>query len=132
MFNRKLKAQKEELEREVRLLKAKLADESQLDRLREQLRLTKDELAEVKQKKKMEEEDIKHMVKIHKERNAIELEKKTMELEREKQTEIAEVKDNYRDKTETQLKSESNNMKEMYGQILERLPNLSANLNGKL
>ena len=132
MFNSKLKAQKEELEKEVRFLKAKLEDESELDSLRHSIRTLKNELAEVKQKKKMEEEDIKHMVKIHKERNEIQLEKKTMELERAKQTEIAEVKDSYRDKTETQLKSESNNMKEMYGQILERLPNLSAKLTGKM
>ena len=130
MFNTKLKAQKEELEKEVRVLKARLADESVLDGLKRSIRTLKDELSELKQTKKMEEEDIKHMVKIHKERNAIELEKKTMELEREKQNEVAKVKDEYRDKTEVQLKSESTNMKEMYGQILKRLPNISANLKG--
>lgn len=130
MFNLKLRKQKEELEKEVRILKARLADESVLDRLKRNITKLKDELSELKQTKKMEEEDIKHMVKIQKERNAIELEKKTMELEREKQNEVAEVKDEYRDKTEVQLKSESTNMKEMYGQILKRLPNISANLKG--
>lgn len=132
MFNLKLKAQKEELEKEVRILKAKLADESVLDGLKRSVRTLKDELAELKQTKKMEEEDIKHMVKIHKERNAIELEKKTAELERAKHNEVAEVKDDYRDKMETRLQTEVTNMKEMYGQILERLPKVTARLKGDL
>jgi len=132
MFNSKLKAQKEELEKEVRMLKSELADETIKNRPEKEIRSLKNELAEVVQKKKMEEDDIKHMVKIHKERNAIELEKKTMELEREKQNEVAVVKDNYKDKMEERLQFEVTNMKEMYGQILERLPNVSARLKGDI
>lgn len=132
MFNLKLKAQKEALEKEVRILKAKLADESVLDNLKRQIRTLKDDLAELKQTKKMEEEDIKHMVKINKERNAIELEKKTAELERAKHNEVAQVKDDYRDKMETRLQSEVTNMKEMYGEVLKRLPNVSARLKGDI
>lgn len=132
MFNVKLKVQKEELQREVVLLKLRLADESQLDGLRRSVNTLKDELAALKHKKKMEEEDIKHMVKIHKERDAIEIKKITMDLEREKQNEVAEVKDKYRDKMEGRLQTEVDNMKEMYGQILERLPNVSARLKGDL
>ena len=132
MFNLKLKAEKEALEKEVRILKAKLADESVLDGLKQQIRTLKDDLADLKQTKKMEEEDIKHMVKIHKERNAIELEKKTAELERAKHNEVAKVKDDYRDKMEVRLQTEVATIKEMYGEVLKRLPNVTARLKGNL
>ena len=51
-------------------------------------------------------------------------------MEREKDSEIAKVKDDYRDKLEGRLEKEVVNMKEMYGQILERLPNI--NVKGKI
>ena len=83
----------------------------------------KEEVEDLKLKKKMEEEDIKHMVKIDRERKDISIEKEKLKLEGEKADEIAKVKDTYRDKTEAQLEKQLANMKGMYGEILERLPN---------
>ena len=83
----------------------------------------KEEVSDLKLKKKMEEEDIKHMVKIDRERKDISLEKEKLKLEGEKSDAIANVKDTYRDKTEAQLEKQLSNMKGMYGEILERLPN---------
>jgi len=83
----------------------------------------KEEVADLKLKKKMEEEDIKHMIKIDRERKDIEIEKEKLKLEGEKASAIAEVKDTYRDKTEAQLEKQLGNMKDMYGEILTRLPN---------
>ena len=91
----------------------------------------KEDLAELKLKKKLEEEDIKHMVKINNERKDIELEKEKMKLERKSAEEIAKVKDSYQDKTEQQLEKQLTNMKSMYGEILERLPNYNINHNIK-
>lgn len=90
----------------------------------------KTELEDLKLKRKTEEEDIKHMVRMKEERVAVELEKKTIQLERERDTAIAKVKDEYRDKMEKQLTQETENIKTMYGQILERLPNVNVKLTG--
>lgn len=71
----------------------------------------------------MENEDIKHMVKIDRERKDIWFEKEKLKLSKDKADAIAAVKDEYRDKTEAQLEKQLGNMKDMYGEILERLPN---------
>lgn len=94
-----------------------------IKRLETEKRELKEELADLKLKKKLENEDIKHMVKINNERKEIELEKEKVKLEREKASEIAAVKDGYRDKTEAQLEKQLTGMREMYAEILERLPN---------
>lgn len=94
-----------------------------IERLEKDKRELKEQLEDLKLKKKMEEEDIKHMVKINNERKDIELEKEKIKLSREKDDAIATVKDEYRDKTEQQLEKQVGNMREMYGEILERLPN---------
>jgi hypothetical protein len=91
--------------------------------LEKEKRTLKEDLADLKLKKKMESEDIKHMVKINNERKDIELEKEKIKLERQSADAIAKVKDSYRDKTEQQLEKQLVNMKGMYGEILERLPN---------
>ena len=83
----------------------------------------KEEVGDLKLKKKMEEEDIKHMVKIDRERKDIQIEKEKIQLEGEQAKAIAKVKDEYQDKTEAQLKEQLSVMKGMYGEILERLPN---------
>lgn len=87
----------------------------------------KEEVSDLTYKKKMETEDIKHMVKISAEKKDLEIEKEKMKLEGEKASEIATVKDTYRDKMETQLTEEKDTIKEMYSQILERLPNYNVN-----
>jgi len=106
--------------------------EDKKGRLQDEVLDLKQDLALVRNKKKMEEEDIKHMVKMSKEKNEIELKKKIMDVEREQQLAIAKVKDEYRDKLEKRLKTEVDNIKEMYGQILERLPNVTARLKGDI
>jgi len=106
--------------------------EVEIEKLKEEATSAKEELAEVKHKKKMEDEDIKHMVKMSKEAGVIELKKKEMECEQAKDKAVAEVKDEYRDKMEDRLQTEVTNMKEMYGQILERLPNVTARLKGDI
>lgn len=87
----------------------------------------KEELADLTLKKKMEEEEIKHLVKISNERKDIELEKEKIKLERSQAEQIATVKDIYQSKTEKQLEKQLEVMKGMYGEILTRLPNYNVN-----
>ena len=95
----------------------------EIEQLKKDKRGLKEEVEDLKLKKKMESEDIKHMVKINSERKDIELEKEKVKLQSELADKIATVKDQYRDKTEKQLEKQLTNMKDMYGEILGRLPN---------
>lgn len=90
-----------------------------------EIRTLKDQLADLKHEKKITEEDIKHMVRLKEEKMAVEAERKEVERDRVQATAIAAVKDTYRDKMETRLQTEVDNIKEMYGQILQRLPKVS-------
>tara|TARA_R110000851_G_scaffold303263_1_gene460800 strand:+ start:1013 stop:1387 length:375 start_codon:yes stop_codon:yes gene_type:complete len=124
MFNTKKKIAK------LETIKSNL--ELEVEKLKEDASKAKEELAEVKHKKKMEDEDIKHMVKMSTERGEIELKQKIMDVNKQKDDAVAAVKDEYRDKMETRLQSEVDNIKEMYGQILERLPNVTARFKGDI
>ena len=94
-------------------VEAKEELESIIKDLEKDKRRLKEDLAELKLKKKLEDEDIKHMVKINNERKDIELEKEKMKLERKSAVEIAAVKDSYQNKTEEQLEKQLTNMKDM-------------------
>ena len=120
--NTKLLKERDDLVKEIKELKRELPER---DSLRKQVRDLKDDLAGLKAQKKIEEEDIKHMVRLKEERMAVANEKKLLEMERAKDSAIATVKDDYRDKLEGRLENEVKNMKDMYGQILARLPNVN-------
>ena len=79
----------------------------------------------LKQEKKITEEDIKHMVRIKEEKLAIQAEREALERDREKEQAIAAVKDEYRNKLEQRLQTEVDNIRQMYSEILERLPKVS-------
>lgn len=98
------------------------------DRLEKEVRSLKDELATIKHQKKLEEEDIKHLVKIRQEQLEIEHQKKIQACEMEKQTAVASAKDEFRDKLEDMLKTQVKDIKEMYAQILKRLPDVNVRL----
>ena len=90
----------------------------------------KGQLKEVQQDKKLEQEDIKHMIKMREE--AFEVEKQKFELgcERAKDSAIAAVKDEHRDKLEELLHGQIKDGKDLRKEILDRLPNISAKLTG--
>lgn len=104
--------------------------EAERDSLNDELQGVRDELATLKQKKKMEDEDIRHLVKIKEEKLNIEHQKRELERDRQKEAEIAKVKDEYRDKMERELQKQIDRMKDMYGEILQRLPNVNVRLKG--
>jgi len=112
-----------ELKEERDSLKARVAE------LEKEVREKKNDLADVEAERKRADEDIKHMVKMKLEVHEINYEKRVVALVQEKDKEVAAIKDVYRDKLEEQLKTETKNIKEMYGQILERLPNINAKVN---
>ena len=104
--------------------------ERERDSLNDDLMRVRNQLSELKQKRKMEDEDIRHLVKIKESKLDIEHQKRQIELEREQQKAIAKIKDEYRDKLEKELQKQIERMQEMYAEILGRLPNVNVRLKG--
>ena len=98
--------------------------------LEETIKTLKEQLGDLKLKKKIEEEDIKHMVRIKQEALEIEHQKKELKLQKQSDDIIAAVKDEYRDRLEGFLQKQVQDVKEMYGQILKRLPDVNVRLKG--
>ena len=126
MWFSKKKENFEELESEKKELERK--NES----LREERMGLKEEVENLKLKKKISDEDIKHMVKMKTEAMELDFKKREVEEDGKRATKIAAVKDKFQDKMEAQLTKETDNIKEMYSQILQRLPNVNAKLTGSL
>jgi phosphoglycolate phosphatase-like HAD superfamily hydrolase len=109
----------EELEREV-------------ERKEAEKRVLKDDIADLKHKKKLEDEDIKHLVRLTKEKQEVEFERRVMTAEKEKDAAIAKVKDEYRDKVERQLSEQKNDIKGMYSEIMDLVPKIKVGLKGEV
>lgn len=81
------------------------------------------------QKKQMDDEMIAHKIKMREEAMTLDSAKKISEAERKAakgmDEGIAKTKDKYRDKLENQLEKRGNEMKEMYSEILTRLPDVT-------
>lgn len=77
----------------------------------------------------MEQEEIAHKLKMREEQVAMDASKRIADAEqkaaKERDEGIAKVKDKYRDKLENQLEKRGDEMKEMYSEILTRLPDVS-------
>lgn len=97
--------------------------------LNEQVDL-KNEVKQLKLAKKIEEEDIAHMMKMKEEAMEVKQQKFEMECEKKRDADIAAVKDTYRDKLEEFLQTQVKDMKGMYSDILSRLPNINVKLSG--
>jgi myosin heavy subunit len=102
-----------------------------IKRLEKERKSLTEEVERLKLKKKMEDEDIKHMIKINKERNELEMDKRIMEITSNADNRVGQIKDEYRDKMEIDLRKQNEKMADMYSQILERLPNVSASFERK-
>ena len=107
------------------------------------LRATKEELEDVKLKKRLEAEEIQHMVRISEEKNKQEVENEKIRLQREFAEMITNLKDQNRRELEESLKQfhgkmesrfseELKNLKEVYGLLMQRLPNVNLTLTKKV
>ena len=106
--------------------------ESQKDTLQAERDVLKEKVGDLKLKAKHEEEDIKHLVKMTQEKQAIESERKEMARDKDKPEEIAKVKDEYRNKLEKDLRDRGDEIRGMCTEILGRLPNITAKLKGDI
>lgn len=104
--------------------------EKQKKVLEEEVLKLKKELNELKSKRKIEEEEIKHLSKIKDEKREIEFQKKKMGIEDEARRDVMGVKLEYQNKIESYLKEQVEKQERMYGEILQRLPNVAVRLKG--
>ena len=101
------------------------------------------ELEEVKLKKRLEQEEIAHLQKLNEARMKQEVEEEKIKLLKKYANDIAEFKEKQRVELVESLKSfhtkiearfgdELKNLKEVYGLLMERLPNVNLTLEKRL
>jgi hypothetical protein len=108
----------------------------QVKALIKEKRSLKDELEELKLKKRLEQEEIKHMTKLHKEKCNAELDNHKIVMEREKMEQLNKFKEEQRQqlvdslkefhtKMEEKFSSELENLKEVLALLMKGLPNVN-------
>lgn len=100
--------QSEELDRRVRELKAQLAD--------------------LQSKKKIEEQETLHLVKIKTEAVEVEAQKKELAMQKAYQEKEMALRQEFFDKSLRQLEEARKEMREMYNEVLSRLPNVNMSI----
>ena len=88
----------------------------------------KKEIEELKLTRDIEERDIKHLIKIKEERLSLESKKTEVDLKDKFKDKEMSLQKEYFDKSITQLETARNEMKEVYTEIMKRLPNVNMNI----
>lgn len=112
-------------------------------KLEEEKKKLREEVEDLKLKKRLEQEEIRHMVKINEEKNKQELESEKVRLKKEYHENISKFKEEQRitlveslkdfhTKIERRFGDELKNLKEVYGLLMQRLPNVNLTLEKKL
>ena len=111
------------------------------DTLEDNVHTISGELKKLKLTKKIEDEEIVHKLKMREEEVDLKYEKRSHEIKHQSDTSVAKnladclekigkVKDEYRDKIETNLDKRGDELRSMYSEILGRLPDVSVNVGG--
>jgi len=102
------------------------------DKIQEEVHKLKVEKRQIKLENKIEVEDIKHMVRVKEERLDIKYEKKVVELEKKLNAQLLVNHNDYRDKVEKLLEKGQEQLRSMYSEILQRLPDIDVAIKGKI
>lgn len=124
------KAVIEKLEELKELLKNN--DVTEPEKLKSEISRLTEQLKQLKSDKKIEEREIQHLVKLKEEKLLVDYEKKVMELERKKASEVQVLRDEYQEKLQKLLERRGDDLKDMYAQILARLPDINLHMKGKV
>jgi chromosome segregation ATPase len=110
--------------------------QGELERVRKEKYKLVEDIEELKLRKRLENEEIQHMIKINEERLAQKLETEKLRLEKEHQAKITELErktmdtinkslSEYHGKMESRFSDELKNLKEVYSLLMQRLPNVN-------
>jgi len=107
--------------------KFSLTNEYQTEKhvLTQQANDLRDEIATLKKSKEMEEREIKHLVRLEKEKNDVEFLKKEEQIKAEYAKKEMALQKEYHEKAMQLIEKEHAQVKEIYQQIMERLPNVN-------
>lgn len=100
------------------------------DTVEDNLYTLKSEFESLSRQHKIREEEIAHKIRMRDEQVGIEKEKGIAEAERKADERIMEVKGEYQDKLTKQLEKRNDELREMYTEILGRLPEVAINVGG--
>jgi uncharacterized small protein (DUF1192 family) len=103
-------------------------NDTKISGLKKEIQRLKDELADLKTTKKMEEREIEHLVKMKEEKNEIEYQKKEAELMKQYQNKEMELQNEYHKKVLTNIEKAHADLKDLYKEIMVRLPNVNVEL----
>jgi vacuolar-type H+-ATPase subunit I/STV1 len=106
-------------------------NEGHIVSLKQQIHTLKDEIADLQTTKKQELRDIEHLIKIKEEKLNIEHQKKELDMKAQYQAKEMALQTQYFEKNLTQLKEHGDNMQKIHKEILDRLPNINAQLDIK-
>lgn len=99
-----------------------------IQELKAEIRELREEKEDLEFRKKMEEKEIAHLVKMKEEKIKIETEKKEIELIKDFQQKEMKLQTEYFDKVMEKIEGGHKEMKDIYGEIMKRLPNISMNI----
>lgn len=128
-----LEETRDKLEAKVEHLRFEVGQmEDEKDGMREQIHTLdrtvvdlKEQAEKQKRLKKLEDDEIKHRLKVREEELDLDTKKKLMERDEKHAKALADAERSYQEKITEGLEKRVGEMKEMYGQILERLPDVN-------
>ena len=100
------------------------------DSLETKIRNLTTEKKQLAQDNKIALEDIQHMTRLKEERLEIDKERFEVKTLATKDGEVLKIKNDYRTKLEKHLEDSRKDLREMYSEILARLPNINVKLGG--
>jgi len=86
------------------------------------------QIKELKLDRSIEEQELKHLVKMKEEKQLIELQKKENQLQADFQKKQMELQENYHSKVLKTIEDSRTESKELYTKIMERLPNVNVDM----
>jgi hypothetical protein len=103
---------------------------AEIEQKEAEARSLKNAVKQLKLDRKIEEEDIKHMVKMKDERREIEFQKREAALQRDFDAKLAAEERSNQEKLEQLLHKEIGNTRATASELLARLPNVNVELSG--
>jgi VIT1/CCC1 family predicted Fe2+/Mn2+ transporter len=95
------------------------------DTFSKKIKSLKEEIEQLKSTKKIEEAEIKHLVRMKGEKLELEHQKKEVELQEEFAKKQMQLQQDYHDKVLAQIELARKEQKETYTEIMKRLPNVN-------
>lgn len=107
-------------------------EDSKVSVLEKKILSLKDDIGELELKKRLEEREIKHLVKMKEEKMDIEAIKTRLSLQGDFQTKEMELQKKYHSDILSQITKAEDKFQDIYKSILERLPNVNVEMKKKL